>query len=1220
MFRKVNKYNYLIIAVCFFIAGAIIENNLLRKHPETFLIDDFRKALIENEQGIESYLDNIAAKITEDDFDADFNSFLTDDITWLKDNGCGILVYREGKLHYWSDRTVSFYSNEEELTTKNGLIRFPNGYYIVKNHKVGIYSIYGLHLIKYNYSYENNYLKNVFFGEYKLPDEYKIAEDEKDGTFPIFDADGDYLFSVEPVGIHLCTEKQLYFPGIIYFIGLIILLLCFRQFFIESDSPFLIRILFLAIALFIVYWVHLLFKVPKVFIHLDFFSPAVVALNSWLPSLGDFFLLTLFFLFWVFNFAKDFDIEEFKKDSLLNGKIIVALLLIFSGSLYLLAHYYIRELILNSTISFSLNRIIEITGPSVLAIFSVGLILLAVIFFTVRVAEKSKGDLKLGEFSFLVLGIALFLAAVQYISVKSIAYEALLLFLVSAVLASMFSKNYLQKFTLSYLIIFVTVASIYSLRGFYDSTASKEREMQKLMAVNLVQERDPAAEVLLAEIQNNIRTDSVIPRLLIEDQGLIEYIEETYFNSYFRQYDVRFFVCSGADSLLIEAENQMAPCIEFFEDMIQNQGSKIQGTDFYFMDNMNGRISYTGWLHYKHISEERGISIFIELNSDIIFEGIGFPELLIDKSNAKSDNYKKFDYAKYYGGELTDKHGDYNYNYYAHSYPTSGREFEYVSWDGMEHLIYHTREDNYMIVSRELFTFVDYLISFPYLFVFYLLSVLIILIIGNQSVRKRTINFDLKFKIQAAIITIVFFSLLVVAMATVWYNIREYKQKHQNDLNEKMISIAAEIDLRLEEVDQFTDALVDWLDRELLKLSNIFRTDVNIYGTDGNLISSSRNEIYNRGLISSRMNSRAYYEIFDNFQINYFQPEQIGRMSYLSAYRPIINNSGEYLGVINLPYFVRQDRYSQELSTIIVAFINLYVLLMLASVIVAVFISNQITRPLVVIQENLRKIQLGRRNEPIYYKRNDEIGSLVKEYNKKVDELSVSAELLARSERESAWREMAKQIAHEIKNPLTPMKLNIQHLQRTKGKGKEYNEYFERITNTLIEQIDNLSDIATEFSNFAKIPTARTQVFKLVTQVQKVIDLFDTEQINIEFYTGGLEYVEVNVDREQFSRAIINLLKNAIQAIPDHKDGKIVINLARQDHNAIVSISDNGEGIPEDMRDKLFRPNFTTKSSGMGLGLAIVKNIVENFSGHIWFETDTGKGTTFFMEIPVWEG
>lgn len=1220
MFRKVNKYNYLIIAVCFFIAGAIIENNLLRKHPETFLIDDFRKALIENEQGIESYLDNIAAKITEDDFDADFNSFLTDDITWLKDNGCGILVYREGKLHYWSDRTVSFYSNEEELTTKNGLIRFPNGYYIVKNHKVGIYSIYGLHLIKYNYSYENNYLKNVFFGEYKLPDEYKIAEDEKDGTFPIFDADGDYLFSVEPVGIHLCTEKQLYFPGIIYFIGLIILLLCFRQFFIEADSPFLIRILFLAIALFIVYWVHLLFKVPKVFIHLDFFSPAVVALNSWLPSLGDFFLLTLFFLFWVFNFAKDFDIEEFKKDSLLNGKIIVALLLIFSGSLYLLAHYYIRELILNSTISFSLNRIIEITGPSVLAIFSVGLILLAVIFFTVRVAEKSKGDLKLGEFSFLVLGIALFLAAVQYISVKSIVYEALLLFLVSAVLASMFSKNYLQKFTLSYLIIFVTVASIYSLRVFYDSTASKEREMQKLMAVNLVQERDPAAEVLLAEIQNNIRTDSVIPRLLIEDQGLIEYIEETYFNSYFRQYDVRFFVCSGADSLLIEAENQMAPCIEFFEDMIQNQGSKIQGTDFYFMDNMNGRISYTGWLHYKHISEERGISIFIELNSDIIFEGIGFPELLIDKSNAKSDNYKKFDYAKYYGGELTDKHGDYNYNYYAHSYPTSGREFEYVSWDGMEHLIYHTREDNYMIVSRELFTFVDYLISFPYLFVFYLLSVLIILIIGNQSVRKRTINFDLKFKIQAAIITIVFFSLLVVAMATVWYNIREYKQKHQNDLNEKMISIAAEIDLRLEEVDQFTDALVDWLDRELLKLSNIFRTDVNIYGTDGNLISSSRNEIYNRGLISSRMNSRAYYEIFDNFQINYFQPEQIGRMSYLSAYRPIINNSGEYLGVINLPYFVRQDRYSQELSTIIVAFINLYVLLMLASVIVAVFISNQITRPLVVIQENLRKIQLGRRNEPIYYKRNDEIGSLVKEYNKKVDELSVSAELLARSERESAWREMAKQIAHEIKNPLTPMKLNIQHLQRTKGKGKEYNEYFERITNTLIEQIDNLSDIATEFSNFAKIPTARTQVFKLVTQVQKVIDLFDTEQINIEFYTGGLEYVEVNVDREQFSRAIINLLKNAIQAIPDHKDGKIVINLARQDHNAIVSISDNGEGIPEDMRDKLFRPNFTTKSSGMGLGLAIVKNIVENFSGHIWFETDTGKGTTFFMEIPVWEG
>jgi nitrogen fixation/metabolism regulation signal transduction histidine kinase len=427
--------------------------------------------------------------------------------------------------------------------------------------------------------------------------------------------------------------------------------------------------------------------------------------------------------------------------------------------------------------------------------------------------------------------------------------------------------------------------------------------------------------------------------------------------------------------------------------------------------------------------------------------------------------------------------------------------------------------------------------------------------------------------------------------------------------------------MRLEDKEEITPQLVEWLYRELTKLSNIFRTDINIYGVDGELLASSRVEIFQRGLISSRMNSNAFYEIYQNYQYeSYFQPEKIGELSYLSVYKPIINNRGQILGTINLPYFITQDKYSQEISTFIVAFINLYVLLLLASIVIAVFIASEITRPLVVIQENLQKMQLGKHNEPIYYRRNDEIGSLVKEYNKKVDELAVSAELLARSERESAWREMAKQVAHEIKNPLTPMKLNIQYLQRAKRKGKEYDEHIERVTAILIEQIDNLSNIATEFSNFAQIPNARNQVFELTAQMKKVIGLFETDdRANIEFKYKGFEDIKVNADREQLSRAIINLVKNAIQSIPENRKGKIEISINRREHMAIITVSDDGQGIPVDLRDKLFSPSFTTKTSGMGLGLAIVKNIVENFSGRIWFETELDKGSTFYIEIPVFE-
>jgi two-component system, NtrC family, nitrogen regulation sensor histidine kinase NtrY len=1224
VFRKINKYSILIFAVCFFVTAAILENSLLKKHPEIHLIEDFQAELHQNEKELQFLLNQIIALAEKDNFDGNFAEHLNLnklDIDLMEEKGFGFLVYRSGKLHYWSDRSVAFYGNLFDFPAEKKILQLPNGYYLILRENAKDYEIFGLHLIKYHYQFENKYLKNSFFRGYDLPDEFEIDLNPSDDDYPVYSSNGDFLFSVYPRGTYLCTTRQLYLPGIIYFLGLLILLLYFRREFIESPAPYFLKLFGLAIALFLVYWLHLIFHIPKVFFLLRFFSPSVFALNYWLPSLGDFFLLSIFFLFWLYQFGKHLNIDQLRQNSMLSRKATGILLLTFSGSTYLLVHYYIRRLIFNSTISFSLNRIIEISAQSVLAIFSVGLLLLAVLFLTVKIVDHFRKDFRFVNLVALTLLICLFLAGVQFFSKKGISLEALLLFFAAATLTSLISRNYLRRFTLSYLIIFTALASLYSLRVFYTTIADKQRNEQRLMSVTLVAERDPAAEVFLAEIQKSIEVDSAIPRLLIEgdEEALMNYIEETYFSSYFRQYDVWFMICSGSDSIDVEMYNRTELCIDFFENMIEAQGVKIPGTNFYFMDNMNGRISYTGWIDYPLYAEKRGVSIFIELNSELLIEGIGFPELLIDKSMAKPENYKKYSYAKYYGGELTDKHGDYNYNYFVHAYLTSDREFEYNRWDGMEHLIYHTREDNYVIVSRELYNFVDYLISFPYLFVFYFISVMILLIIENRTIRRRSGKLDLKFRIQVTIISIVFISLLVVALVTIGYNLRQYKERHQSDLNEKMVSIATEIDMQLEEVPELTPGIIEWLNPELTRLSNIFRTDINIYGTDGNLIASSRPEIFQRGLISGRMNSKAFHEIFNNFQISYFQPEKIGLMSYLSAYKPVINNTGKYLGVLNLPYFIKQDRYSQELSTIVVAFINLYVLLFLASVIVAIFTANQITRPLVLIQENLRKIKLGKRNEPIFYNRNDEIGSLVKEYNKKVDELAVSAELLARSERESAWREMAKQIAHEIKNPLTPMKLNIQHLQRTKGKGEEYDKFINRITNTLIEQIDNLSNIATEFSNFAKIPNARNQIFKLAEQVKKVIELFETHQkISLEFHSNGLEYIEVNADRDQLSQAIINLLKNAIQSIPEEQEGKVEINLSRRDHMAVIAVSDNGQGIPDELRDKLFSPSFTTKTSGMGLGLAIVKNIVENFSGHVWFETSQHNGSVFYVEIPIW--
>jgi two-component system, NtrC family, nitrogen regulation sensor histidine kinase NtrY len=323
------------------------------------------------------------------------------------------------------------------------------------------------------------------------------------------------------------------------------------------------------------------------------------------------------------------------------------------------------------------------------------------------------------------------------------------------------------------------------------------------------------------------------------------------------------------------------------------------------------------------------------------------------------------------------------------------------------------------------------------------------------------------------------------------------------------------------------------------------------------------------------------------------------------------------MAFLNLPYFTKQNILRNDITTLVVAILNIYVLLVLLTIAMAVIISDQITRPLKLIQKKFSEIKLGKKNEQIHYQGKDEIAGLVDEYNRMVKELAKSVEMLARSERESAWREMAKQIAHEIKNPLTPMKLSVQHLWRSwKDNREDFDEYLERVTQTLIEQIDNLSFIASEFSNFAKMPKAINEEINLVDAIKSIIQLFENTE-DVEFlFDYESKMLPVYADKEQLSRVFINLIKNAIQSIPENRKGRIGINAVLTAGMVRVSIADNGKGIPDELHSKLFTPSFTTKSSGMGLGLTIVKNIIESFDGHITFKTKVNHGTTFLIELP----
>jgi two-component system, NtrC family, nitrogen regulation sensor histidine kinase NtrY len=275
-----------------------------------------------------------------------------------------------------------------------------------------------------------------------------------------------------------------------------------------------------------------------------------------------------------------------------------------------------------------------------------------------------------------------------------------------------------------------------------------------------------------------------------------------------------------------------------------------------------------------------------------------------------------------------------------------------------------------------------------------------------------------------------------------------------------------------------------------------------------------------------------------------------------------------------------------------------------------------LTAPLRILQESFARVNLGQRNEPILYEKEDEIGALVKEYNQKIEELALKAEQLAQSERESAWREMAKQVAHEIKNPLTPMKLGLQHFERMYDPENPMpKEKLQKTFHSLIEQIDGLTRIANEFSNFAKMPNPNATEVELIGLIEGVVQLYgqdDSEKVALHKSPNAIVF---QADKDMLIRMFNNLIKNALQAIQEIENGKVEIFITTEEKTIEIEVRDNGKGISEDEKQNIFTPYFTTKSAGTGLGLAMVKQMVELHHGTIHFTSESGKGTSFFVSL-----
>lgn len=523
---------------------------------------------------------------------------------------------------------------------------------------------------------------------------------------------------------------------------------------------------------------------------------------------------------------------------------------------------------------------------------------------------------------------------------------------------------------------------------------------------------------------------------------------------------------------------------------------------------------------------------------------------------------------------------------------------------------------------------------FAYIFFIYFVTVSLY-ILGNIIARsnlnyKRFINLlslNLRLRIQLSIMMVEIASFVIIGYFTSVYLMRKVNEKMGSDLHNYSYKIQYDYKrMSREELPAAAPltrkAKVDSMQTGIMKtISDRLSINLNVYSIDeGQLIYSSLPELFADKILSDRIDMGVYHKLKKGWFTNITRKESIGRFNFSSSYFVIYDQFGKATGIVQLPFFFTNAEIRSEATAIITTLINIYIFVFLVSAIIAFFLTKSVTRPFTYIVKQFTKINLTKTNEPLKWFDSDEIGLLIKEYNRMLRKLENSTVLLAKTEREMAWREMAKQVAHEIKNPLTPMKLSLQMLERAiKNNSSNVNETAVKVTKTLVEQIDNLSLIATNFSNFAKLPVSKKEVFPIREFLFSVTGMYHDDHHN-EFLFMIPDYeILLFADKSQLMRVFTNIIQNAIQAIPEDRKGNIALTVSKIRNNHVrVSISDNGEGISAEKAKNLFQPYFTTKTSGTGLGLAMCKDIIEDSGGKISFESTVDEGTVFHIDLPVY--
>jgi two-component system, NtrC family, nitrogen regulation sensor histidine kinase NtrY len=1143
-------------------------------------------------------------------------------------------------LLFWNNQKILPPDADFNLQDGEYFQHLTNGYYVVIKRTLQLPGMsnnivaYALIPVLNQYYLPTDYLPTRFVHDEDAAKKISLSESATPSA--VHSLDGEVLFYIKRVAhTNVSITNTL---TLILRLSSLVFLLVYVHLMAESivkRKRTLQGILFLAVLLIVFRIVLYVFPAIFSFRQFELFNPLIYASNFINRSLGD-LLLNSIILCWIVLFAW-YNIGPGRTPFFLKGnRVYVAgtlAVFVLILSTFQLANV-VRGLVANSKISFNVTDFFSLDIYTAVGLIVLALLCLTYYYFTrllFRVIYPAFKDRQIYIYFFIALVGLVFLTFRSGNEIVLFHLPVLLWLIIYTLLVSQ-EQFIINRFSatvagvLFWIFVFSVSLAVLILQG----NKANELRTRKSIVEKYDQLTDPSSErimsIAITYLNNRfLRNNFDRFRTPEESRYLRDSIISSNFLGYSNRYDTKIYLF---DSLNRAINNEDPATFAELNTIFTLQSKPTDIPDLYYHETSFDHFTYLTKREIKDSTDFIGSFFIISTPREYGASDALYPELFrqIDRNDAA--NSPIYSYAVYINGLLISSSSKYPFQISLTKDQIPKNEYVQRSKGDYDELWYKASNQKVVVVAKKQDSLIESMTLFSYLFCAFLFMVgflqfiSVLLRVANDW---RSFNLlaqvNIRSQIHGTVIFISILSFLIIGAATISFFIVRYNRNNEDKLSLTAGIMVKEMQKSLlpnDSANGYDSTLYSDIRNLVNEVADIHNVDVNVYDLEGNLEVTSDAEVYNKGILSKKMHPEAYYHLNRLREVLRVQEENVSSLDYLSIYTAVRDDKGNVIKYLNIPYFSSQLDLKQEISNFLVTIINLNAFIFLIAGTIALFITNKITRSFSVIGDKMRDITLGKTNEEIVWNKNDEIGELVKQYNKMVHELEKSAEALAKSEREGAWREMARQVAHEIKNPLTPMKLSIQYLQKSINSNQtNVKELTGSVANTLIEQIDHLSKIAADFSQFANIGNRTIELVDLHQIIGSLVELYKANP-RIEIQWNKVEgSIILKADKTHMNRLFTNLLTNAVDACYNNEGCRININEERKGHSIIITIQDNGEGIPAETQSKIFMPNFTTKTSGTGLGLAMCKSIVEQAKGHIWFETEEGKGTTFFVQLPI---